>query len=458
MRFSTMGLVISLASASALASPPFGAARPPLARPRILGAAPPAIPPSRATRPLSATPRIPGAAALATPPSTPTRPLSATPGTPGAAAPASPLSRQTHAPSATPAIPGASALSPAPAPVKPGDLGAALLRDTAGNFVNKQIFSTVTVQGARVSVETGAIRLNGSAALHGGKPEQVLIEIPESHRGLRLAHIALMHSQNTAEKSVPGSGRNGDRDAAGAYSLVEVFVKGRGWTDLGQSKKFAEARQEVERLHDLPDAQGEIVAVRIKNVGVDPVHLHQLTLHFLPEKPRRFEEQIFTARTSFGDPWASMTPSVSRLREPVVQGTRYPGGVTLNNTGDWKATPPETVALIQAKGWSLDPTSISIPLQAGKRFRTVEVAIGDTHPDAASNQDQSYGYKGYAKLTLEVVRADGTRLTLSSQENVPPQGVLVGTSDYVAQAGDRVRLSVSGDTAAVMGVRLGYAD
>jgi hypothetical protein len=340
---------------------------------------------------------------------------------------------------------------------KPGDVAEKLLKET-GNFANVETFTQNNAQGTKVTFHTHGVRVNGNAQQHGGKPQQVMIEVPESHRGMRLAHVELTHSQSLSEKTSQWSGKKDQNDTTAPYSQIEFHVEGKGWTTLGQARKFAEARSEVERLHDLPKAGGNIDAIRIKNVGVDPVHVQSLALHFLPaKKPDKFEEMIFTSGTSFGDPWNSQSPHSDRRREQNVSGgTRYPGGVTLNNSGDWANTSDATLDKVKAKGWTVDHSTLSIPLEPGKRFRIAEVAIGDTHPDNKLNNDKSYGYKGYATLTIAIERKDGKTIPLTQGENVPPQGVLMGGGDYVAQAGDKLKISVGSDTAALMGVRIGY--
>ena len=301
-------------------------------------------------------------------------------------------------------------------------------------------------------------KLNGSAAATGGQAQEITMDVPKSVQGMRLAHIEIEHSQNLAEKTEPWSGKKGDRDNTAPYSQVEVFVEGKGWTNLGQAKKFAEARPEVERLHDLPDPKGNISQIRVRNVGVDPVRLHDVTLHFLPAKPKAFDEAVLMPGASFGDAWSEVAPRTARVRDVVVPGTRYPGAIVLNNNGKWSATEKGTVDKMAAKGWVVERDSLVIPLQAGKRLRIAEVAIGDTQPDPEKNGDGSYGRKGYAKLNLVIERANGSRVVLTSSENIPAEGVMVGTTDHTVQPGDRLRVQATADAAALMGVRLGYDD
>ena len=311
----------------------------------------------------------------------------------------------------------------------------------------------VAVGSGKVIASTNNVRLNGSGASTG--PQEILIAVPANQQGMRLANIELTHSQVLGEKSNAWTGSKTDVDTTAAYSLVEVNVEGKGWTSLGQRKKFPEARVETERLHDLPAAEGKIIAVRVRNVGVDPLHVQGLALHFLPPRPGHFDESILTPGTSFGDAWSGRPPQAARLRDAVVAGTRYPGAIVLNNR-DWTVSSPEALAKAHANGWTVDGDSLLVPLTPGKRFKLAEVALGDTHPDPNTNGDGSYGVKGYSKLSMTIERKDGSRVVLSDSENVPPQGVLAGSADHLIEPGDRLRVRVSQDTAGVMGLRVGY--
>jgi hypothetical protein len=349
------------------------------------------------------------------------------------------------------------AAPPAAAPISPPAIHPAA---SSSDFSNVKTFTAPDVGSAtgKVTFETQGVRLNGSAPTTGNQPQQITLMVPQGLQKARLAHIELVHSQQLGEKTQPWSGKKGERDQTAPYSKVEVYVEGKGWTDLGQPKKFAEARQEVERLHDLPDSKGPISAVRIRNVGVDPVHVQGLTLHFLPPKPKSFDEALLMPTTSFGDAWSEVSPRTARLRDVQVQGTRYPGGITLNNNGKWTPTSQATAEKVAARGWTVDRDSVSIPLTPGKRLRLAEVAVGDTQPDPDRNGDGSFGRKGYAKLNMTIERHDGTRVPLTTGENIPSEGVLVAGSEHRVEPGDRLRIQVSADTAGLMGVRLGYDD
>jgi hypothetical protein len=331
----------------------------------------------------------------------------------------------------------------------------------AQGFTNVGTFSPAMDTGSRsvgaAKFETNGVRLNGDAPATGGHPQQITLEVPQSLQGRRLVHIELNHRQDLGEKTRPWSGRKGERDETAPYSRVEVYTNGK-WTTVGGRDHFAEARPEVDRLHDLADPGGPISAVRVMNVGVDPLHVDSVTLHTLPAKRPSLDETILTPATSFGDPWNGVEPRVSRLREQVVNGTRYPGAITLNKRDAWGGTPQETLDAVKSRGWTLESDSVLIPLQPGKQIRTVEVAIGDTRPNPERNNDGGYGKKGYSKLYMFLEHHDGTRSTITNRENVPSQGILVATPDSVVQPGDRLRIQVTDDTAALMGVRLGYDD
>ncbi|MFO0727085.1 MAG: hypothetical protein U1E65_25110 [Myxococcota bacterium] len=342
---------------------------------------------------------------------------------------------------------------------KPGDVIAKLALE-GGPKVVQQVTQN-TAQGGRLVFSPGGTRLNGSAPAHGGEPQALLLEIPPAFRGMKLFSLSLTHSQVLTEKSGKWNGKKasapgGENDPTPGMSLVDAHVVGKGWVTLSE-KKFAEARQEVETLHDL-HVSGEIDAIRVKSAAVDPVHVHLVSLNFLPTtKPATFDEGVFTSGIKFGDPWSGYGPSVFRDKSQTPAGnTRYPGAVTLNNHS-WAETPASTLEALNKKGWHVDHDSITIPLD-GKKLKTVEVAIGDTFPDNKTNNDGSYGKKGWAVLDIEIESKNGKRTPLLRRENVPPQGVLIGSAppDYVPQPGDVLRVSVGDDTAGIMGVRVGY--
>ena len=331
-----------------------------------------------------------------------------------------------------------------------------LHESSTGGFTSAGMYKPTAVAGSLKTVANiGDVRLNGSSSPTG--PQEILIEVPESQRKMRLANIELTHSQVLSEKSVPWDGSKTHTDTSAPYTFIEVNVAGKGWTSLGQRKKFPEARQESERLHDLPPAGGDILAVRIRNVGIDPLHVQAIGLDFLPEKPQHFDETIFTPGMRFGDAWNGQAPASERVRDVNVKGTRYPEAIILNNNG-WAETTPAALSKAQASGWTVEHDSILVPLTVGKRFKLAEVSLGDTHPDPNLNGDGSYGRKGWSKLTIAVEHADGSRTVLTNAENVPPQGVMLGSSDIIVKAGDKLRIRVSNDTAGVMGVRVGYDD
>lgn len=306
----------------------------------------------------------------------------------------------------------------------------------------------------KLVADIGDLRVNGS---HSG-PQEVVVEVPPSLQGLRLTNIELVHSQVLSEKSVPWTGTTGSYDTAAPYAFVEVFVEGVGWTNLNQPKKFADGRREADRLHDLPDAGGKILKVRVRNVGIDPLHVHALSLDFLPHKPQQFHEAVFTPGTTFGDAWTGQRANVRRRGEQHVDGTRYPEAIVLNNRRNWAATSAAAQAKAAALGWTITPDSILVPLLVGKTFKLAEVALGDGNPDSKLNPDGEYGESGWSRLSITIERQGQVLVQVTGRENVPPQGVLLGIADHQVKPGDVLRIRISDDTAAVMGVRIGYDD
>jgi hypothetical protein len=349
---------------------------------------------------------------------------------------------------------------------KPGEVIAKLALE-GGPKVVQQV-TAFKGGGGQLVFQPGGTRLNGTAAAHGGVPQALLLEVPPQFRKMRLFSLSLSHQQNLTEKSTPWNGKKssapgGQQDQSPGMSLVDAHVVGKGWITLSE-KKFAEARNEVETLHDLNmiPLGVEIDAIRVRSAAVDPVHVNKVAINFLPQdRPASFNEGIFRSGISFGDPWKGQHNHVFRDTQPMKAGeTRYPGAVTLNNNGGWADTPQTTLDKLGTLGWHADHDSVLIPLTG--TLKTVEVAIGDTDPankfGETKNNDGSQGRKGYAELTIEVERANGKRYTLLSGENVPPQGVLIGAAgpDYKPEPGDKLRVSVDADAAGIMGIRVGY--
>ena len=123
-------------------------------------------------------------------------------------------------------------------------------------------------------------------------------------------------------------------------------------------------------------------------------------------------------------------------------GSRH-DSLVVNSRGSNKSTPS------LPSGWSFDGGELSIPAQVGQSLTSVEVAAGDAHSD---------GSPGYGTLNVFIQKADGSRIQVINNENLPPEGVLIGApvEDYILREGDRIVVGANRDEAFIMGLKIGY--
>ena len=99
---------------------------------------------------------------------------------------------------------------------------------------------------------------------------------------------------------------------------------------------------------------------------------------------------------------------------------------------------------------------LHIRLREDKIFTAVEVACGDTHPEPKSDgRDQ----RGWSKLYMGLKRSDGRKDWFTTDQNVPPRGVLMGAPTqglHQVEKGDELIISARGDTSYVMALRVWY--
>lgn len=175
-----------------------------------------------------------------------------------------------------------------------------------------------------------------------------------------------------------------------------------------------------------------IDAVRICSIGKDPVTYGSFQLKVHPGKARKYEEINFTNSNRMGDSVTAEGRSYGNLFE----------GVELSPYSRSNAS-----SLMG--GASLEGGKINLPLEEGRLLRSIDLAIGDRHRN---------GSKGFASLNVYVERADGSRISLIRNENVPPHGVLVGApeKEHRAELGDKLVISSEADSSFVTGLKIGY--
>jgi hypothetical protein len=173
--------------------------------------------------------------------------------------------------------------------------------------------------------------------------------------------------------------------------------------------------------------------VRAVSTGKDPVRIGEVSIVFWPNKRGSLREHVFVPGTNFGDYLSSRGASYSLDRASAWE---------IGHSGETKSDP---------SGAELANGSIVLPLAAGEKLRSVEVACGD--------DPESGGSPGSAFLSIRLQRADGSSESWKENENVPPTGILKAGSpdcDFVAKEGDRLEITGGGDRVWVMGVRLGF--
>jgi hypothetical protein len=234
--------------------------------------------------------------------------------------------------------------------------------------------------------------------------------------------------------------------------------------------KFAEIRAEPEsdylyewRLHghravgaprhSTPDFSAlKIRAARLVNVGSDSILASELTLKFQPRLSKTWLQATFSPGTELGDP--------ETAQGRILGGGQRFGGFFLDAIVLGTGRTPNHVPSNLPAGWSLRQGDLHIPLPAGQEIDLLEIACGDTHPDGLRNKDGGWGSLGAAKLTAVIknVSAPDRSLSLMMRENVPSEGVLLGSPARCGEKtleGDELILHADQDWAFVMAVRIG---
>lgn len=296
----------------------------------------------------------------------------------------------------------------------------------------------------------------------------LLVELPDSVRGKVVDQMILSHRQNPRhDRSLV---RNlSDHDATPGLTSVlffdSEFESGHQWRYwLGPASgawgsKFAEVRQdgvpEIELLYAFGHYGTSSIAggrsmkplkptrIAIVNTGVDIVTLHRLHLQFLPVSPKAVTEHIFSKGTIFD---TFETGRASRFGGGESKYGTYPAAWRLSAIG--KDIPYTITDTIQATG-----KNISIQLPSQMQISALDIACGD----ARGWQNGRY-IPGGAYLTVKWLRAGQVIQTLMINASVGAQSMLRAVPeniDQLTEAGDTLEVTSSGDTAHIMGLRLG---
>lgn len=278
--------------------------------------------------------------------------------------------------------------------------------------------------------------------------ESVYFHVPPEYRDRGVRFMVLGHRQDVND----GNSTEGWDNKPG-LSSVQVHSKSGWsyWQGPASGKggaKFAEVRPvaEIENLYDW-DVYGHTNiktevnsktaltpdAMKVTSVGADEVLLSELTLKVRPPKETSKEEIIYSEGTAF-------TPDSPDKKYKLSGGQAF-GGLF-----------PNAKAI---KGRN----QIVIPVKAGMKITSIDVACGDSHPDGVTNKDGGSGTPGWAKLSIGIMKPNGETKWLMNRENVPPEGMLMASPDDCdekIEEGSQVVIKSDSDTTYVMGVHIGY--
>jgi hypothetical protein len=296
--------------------------------------------------------------------------------------------------------------------------------------------------------------------------DAIYLTIPEDLQQKELEFVVLAHHQVPGEEK----GYDGTWDKIPAYTSVQILAEEDGKLDwhywngdasgpLGS--KFAERRDdyEWENLYEWhkeghSDMSGKSsskplhpLAVRIASTGPDLVRVGQLEIKTIPSTKLTYDETDFSKGTSFPD---YSNGKNMEFGGGQGYGGKFPGALALGSYNSSDIKLPEN--------WKLDSSGLSIPLKEGKEIASVEIAVGDSHPDGVHNSDGGTGTQGWAKLNVNFISNSNTEAWLT-RENVAPQGltyVSPKNCTQMIQKGDRLLIRATGDTAYIMGIRIGY--
>lgn len=275
--------------------------------------------------------------------------------------------------------------------------------------------------------------------------DAVYFHVPEVLRERGVRFMVIGHRQE-------GFKSDGWDDKPG-LSSVQVYSKDKWsyWNGPASGKKgakFAETRgyPEIENLYDWGhyghnDMETEETSntallpemMKVESVGTDKVLLSQLTLKVEPFEETSNAETVYTPGTKFF---------------PNNKDKKYELGGGQSHQGTFP----------QAKAVS-PGSEIVIPLKAGQKITSVDVACGDSHPDKITNSDGGSGTQGWAKLSIGIKKPNGQIKWLMSRENVPPEGMMMASPDDCDEkiaTGSSLVIRSDADTTYVMGVHVGY--
>jgi hypothetical protein len=300
------------------------------------------------------------------------------------------------------------------------------------------------------------------------KPNEVhYFAVPKNLSINPLSQIGFSHRQKGIATS--------ERDSRPGLTSALVYTSDipgdelRYWAGPASGKlgaKFAEYRgsPEFDALYEWPlkghygvtskTKTNELIranVIRIQNTGVDNVYFSKLAFEVIPSKSDIEENLVFTPNSDFGEP-------------STMKGRNYGGGQKLQgifpnalrlSSYDHK-TQPELPTNFQ-----INKNELTIDLPVGKKFSSIAIMCGDSHPDRVRNKDKGWGTPGDAQLSLRIVnKLSGEERILLKNKNVGPEGVITAAELIDApsiQQGDQLVVSnrLKKSTLYIMAIKLG---
>jgi hypothetical protein len=282
--------------------------------------------------------------------------------------------------------------------------------------------------------------------------ECAYLAVPEELRNKPVLFVNLGHTQ--ADEDNTGYNKEtkwDDNPGLTTVQLNQTNEKGeskwRYWNGMASGKygaKFAEPfHMELEGLYEWyhnghSDVKTDtksleplmVDAMRLCSVGKDTVTIGSLALKVSPGIAKEYKEYNLGEGNKMGDSLTAKDREYGERKGSIILGY-----------GAAASTLPE--------GWKKEGTSsVVIPLPVGKILKSLDVAAGDEKEDGSS---------GHANLDAMVRKKDGSYISLIKSENLPPQGVIIGSPDkkIVIEEGDELVLRAKSDQAMIMGLKIG---
>jgi hypothetical protein len=353
------------------------------------------------------------------------------------------------------------------------------------------IVKKVYNNNAVVSENSAEFKFENASCLKGdheeclNKNEAIYVHIPDQFHDRIISEVILAHRQNPADNRGTDSfnPRTGAKvmDQFPAFTSVQFFSEAypyryawRYWAGPASSPnggKYAEHKDdgdsEFDNLYEWPlkghhgfnqkaKADRSLLKAKYMRIvadGVDRAYVKSVTIKFLMPKADQYLDWSFTqTKTDFGDPITMDRRSYGGGQKFAGQ---FPGAIVIDRKS--RVTTNQTLPA----NWSIPfGRGLIFNLPAGKKFSTIEVACGDTHPDSVPNKDGGTGSLGASRLTLILITKNGKEI-LTKGANLGPQGVVTGAasdSTRVIQEGDQLQVLAEGDNAYIMAIRVGLND